>query len=253
MPKGATAPGGEAYEQFERRVKLGLFEDKGKLGNQGSQAHTSLLILDGGMPAVHKSYRQDEGMGTTDEVAYKLAQALGMDEVPMTMAISRNKSVQRFVNNSEEWYTYDNKGKLTEEQFDEVMLFDVLIGNTDRHGGNILIHEETGRVSLIDNSYSLANSYMSYISEDYNLGSMRDWVKGWVVSIVDPTTSILGDRSPVTSLTRAEWNDFSSKARSDEVRGIIIDGYGDVKGARVHAEMMERLDIFEDKYGRYIE
>jgi hypothetical protein len=253
MPKGEP----EVYkpeiimnvDTFEDMVENDRWVAEKLLNKQGSQANTYLARMGNGQAAIYKEYKQDEGMGKTDEICYKLAQTLGMDNVPVAISITRNESIQEFIDNATTWWDYPDKEMLTEEQFDEVMLFDVLIGNTDRNGGNLLIHKETGWVYLIDNSYTLANSYMSY--ERYELGTMRDWVKGWVVEIVDWTEGLIAGH-PMNSLTRAEWNDFSSKARSDEVRGIIIDGYGDVKGARVHAEMMERLDIFEDKYGRYI-
>ena len=62
-------------------IKLARYEDKGPLGNRGSQAHTRLLELDDGTLAVHKVYKYpgDETMGTNDAVAYELAQALGVE------------------------------------------------------------------------------------------------------------------------------------------------------------------------------
>ena len=54
------------------------------------------------------------------------------------------------------------------------------------------------------------------------------------------------------SLTFDKWKSFDSKARSDRVYDIIINKYGSIKGQVVHDSMIQRMDIFKDKFGEFI-
>lgn len=47
----------------------------------------------------------------------------------------------------------------TQRQLNQLQWFDALLGNKDRHGGNILVDRETGRVTGIDNDLSFAKGY----------------------------------------------------------------------------------------------
>jgi hypothetical protein len=47
----------------------------------------------------------------------------------------------------------------TQRQLNQLQWFDALIGNVDRHGGNILVDRETGRVTGIDNDQSFAGGF----------------------------------------------------------------------------------------------
>lgn len=237
LPKGF---GGEAYYHFAQRAEMGRYKDKGKLGDQGAQATTYLIELEGGMPAVKKNYKSiNKTMSTSDAASYEISQALGMDEVLMAVDMGGGESIQRFVNNSDLWFDYPYKTYLEEEQFDEAMLFDVLIGNTDRHGGNIMIHKKTGRITLIDNGFSLADSIM--------LRNNYADAEGWVKSIVRDYNNLVPG-NPIASLTESEWTSFVEKAQSEEMYNIVMDNYGGVIGQKVHNSMMLRLKIFDDIY-----
>lgn len=89
-----------------------------------------------------------------EEAAYKLSTYLGLNLVPMT--VQRTYKVQRTYNVSiQDWIAGESRPKEISRNLEtaSIALFDSLIFNRDRHGGNVL-WDERGRIHLIDNAFS---------------------------------------------------------------------------------------------------
>ena len=64
----------------------------------------------------------------------------------------------------------------TQQQLNQLQWFDVLIGNIDRHGSNILIDPETGNVTGIDNDLSFGDGL---VMRDRKGNLRDDVIDGW--------------------------------------------------------------------------
>ena len=121
---------------------------------------TEIIELENGKKAVFKPLR-GEVTGETSSIkgpfylkevaAYKVSKILGFDYVPSTTVkyIENNVgSAQEFVENAKRL----NLANLHPEIIEDCALFDQVIGNIDRHGGNAL--SKDGKPVLIDHGYS---------------------------------------------------------------------------------------------------
>lgn len=122
---------------------------------------------DGEDPRVHPAY---QGHQSTNEVAASVVdEAMGLDMVAKTeMAEIGGKkgSLQKWINDNAEkagdMVEWDEQGNKTVDRLagaegtSDMMYFDALIGNTDRHMGNYLVKDN--KIKLIDNGMSMADN-----------------------------------------------------------------------------------------------
>jgi hypothetical protein len=210
--------------------------------NQGAQADTSLVEFTGGLPVVHKVYHSHwANMGVNDAAAYEIAQMLDIDNVPMTVSHDDNESFQRFANNSVLVTQY---GRLRSDyhigQLETLTYFDVLIGNADRNGGNLMVHRDTGKLIFIDNSYTLKDSPLSPGLGGWSYESAAQRVAGHATWHTAAGVSM--------KFTYKKWSKFAEKARSPVIKMAVYQRYGVDEGDRIYTDMMGRLQAFEDNY-----
>ncbi len=255
-PKAATS-------SFAQQAKSGDYKGKGKKLAQGMQAKTRKVIMKDGTLAVEKVYIKEYeeagiDLALNDVVTYEIAQATGIDGVPEVVKTGDNKSIQEFVPGSDFWYEYygwKSGREKDPKKISDAVMYDVLIGNMDRFGGNgnLLVNMKTGQVSLIDNSFSLAGTppyitklgYDGFIKQKVsNAGRFFTVVSGGV------TTK---EWSPVGSISKSQWSTFVTKARSTKVKSIIMSNYGDTVGNQVYKDMMGRVDAFDKLYASKLE
>lgn len=161
---GGSAPGG-GHHTAAGVVALGrmsptspirsttpLGEDQ--LGQNGAY----LIEREDGSRGIFKP-TDEMGCGDPDAevLAYELSESLGWDFVPHTAIIEhegKEGSVQRWVEDSK---TYAKDGIISQniiyrEAGERMEVFDLLSGNDDRHGGNV-IQDKTGNTWAIDNGF----------------------------------------------------------------------------------------------------
>lgn len=146
----------------------------------------------GEYPGVHPAYR---GHQSVNEVAASVVdEAMGLDMVAKTEMVEiggKKGSLQRWVNDdasvAKELIEYDGEDIKDSSKLDsaegvsDMMYYDALIGNTDRHYGNWLVKD--GRVQLIDNGMSMADNLeygdpaLKYRSLEHQTGAKRGFQK----------------------------------------------------------------------------
>jgi hypothetical protein len=93
-------------------------------------------------------------MLTREVAAFKLAEALGFKFVPATYLCKDANgdffSLQKFVPNAQMWCSTndDVRAKLNANKLANIYLFDYLISNSDRHGGNFLVTKDNQPVCI---------------------------------------------------------------------------------------------------------
>lgn len=91
-----------------------------------------------------------------ESLAYEIAKMVGIDNlIPETYVRKDPKhgkgSIQKWINDAKIGYD----GEFKNEDLEKAAVFDWILGNTDRHGGNFL--EKDGNLFLIDNGLILSN------------------------------------------------------------------------------------------------
>lgn len=115
-----------------------------------------------------------------EELAYKIASALGSDLIPPTIAREINGQWGSF----QEWrYNYKNFAdtygsiSMSHEKKMEASVLDFVMGNTDRHDNNYMVSNDTGEVILIDNGLCFPENdryYRFQSTEYYQEGSFDE-------------------------------------------------------------------------------
>jgi len=91
-----------------------------------------------------------------ENLAYEIDNKLGIGMTPPTVMRDFGKgkgSAQMWVDDASGQFGWQGRGLSPEENF-KINLFDYIIGNTDRHGGNYLRVKANGNPVLIDHGYS---------------------------------------------------------------------------------------------------
>lgn len=148
---------------------------------------------EGEHPQVHPAYR---GHQSANEVAASVVdEAMGLGMVAKTEMVEidgRKGSLQRWVNDdaavAKSLIKFDEHDEIKDtsaldkaEGVSDMMHYDALIGNTDRHFGNWLVKD--GKVQLIDNGMSMADnmeygdSALRYRSMEHQSGAKRGFQK----------------------------------------------------------------------------
>ncbi len=117
----------------------------------------------------------DERMIQHERTAYLISLFLGFNFVPPTIIRSVDgepSSIQEFVENANTFNEVEDISyyNISDEEKIKMLVFDVLIENTDRHGGNFLI--KNNKIFAIDHAYAFqddgkggVNRYLIYFEE----------------------------------------------------------------------------------------
>lgn len=101
----------------------------------------------------------------------------GLTEDDIQMAFSnmyKQRGDQWFANSGTEINEIDLSNPETQKGLNQLQWFDALIGNTDRHSGNILVDPATGKVVGIDNDLAFGKGHKAFDYEEEQTG----WEKG---------------------------------------------------------------------------
>jgi hypothetical protein len=250
--KGKAKPKPKAATSFEQQAKSGEYKDKRML-SQGIQAHTKLIEMDDGTLAVEKVYFDLPGedyyykeLSLNDAVSYEIAEALGMDNVPDAVLISDDTSIQEFIGDSPTLAEFleDEPGVMdtvNPGELENMLYYDIMIGNSDRHLNNVLVNASTSKLIFIDNSMSLTVQ----LDEDLSRKEYERMVEYAYVKHRSP--------SIMPTITKSGWKSFYSKARNPKMRSIMTNAYGSDIGGAVHDAAMMRLDAFDKLYASELE
>jgi len=110
--------------------------------------------------------KERDGVNTTkadyrsDVETFRAAEMMGFNDlVPYTERVNNPETGEKCA--AMEWISGDikeihsSRGKFKNgsvDQFSQVAVLDTITGNRDRHGGNLLVDQKTGRIHAIDNS-----------------------------------------------------------------------------------------------------
>lgn len=96
-----------------------------------------------------------------ETIVYKIDTIVGLGLVPKTMVIDDtinniryNGSIQEWVKNAKDGYQIDKMTRKEREDYQRLLIFDFIIGNSDRHLGNILFTNDD-KIHAIDNNACL--------------------------------------------------------------------------------------------------
>ncbi len=109
-----------------------------------------------------------------EALAYDVAKQVGMEDlVPVTVVRTVDGevgSIQAFVEGAKA--ASKLRGRLgREEDRARIAVFDFIIGNSDRHEGNWMVHTKTNRVTLIDHGLAFQTDVQQYV-----LSRFIDWM-----------------------------------------------------------------------------
>ncbi|MBC8457219.1 MAG: hypothetical protein H8D67_04390 [Deltaproteobacteria bacterium] len=124
---------------------------------QGITESHRMVIEGNGEVIVKPGVEAEKGEDIQAEVAaYQLSEELGLGIVPATEKGSyedRPASVQSWVYNAD--IGYEREGQpIDRASARKVLIFDYIINNDDRHGGNFLEDKKTGKVIAIDHAFA---------------------------------------------------------------------------------------------------
>lgn len=109
----------------------------------------------------HYWMAQNPDTAMREAIAYQIDKIVGLGLVPKTMVIDDTIGNVRYDGSIQEWIKGAKDGyqieKFTNEErkdFERLKVFDFIIGNSDRHLGNVLFTED-GKLHAIDNNASL--------------------------------------------------------------------------------------------------
>ncbi len=233
---------------FAQQAKSGNYERKGDVAIQGMQAKTRKVEMGDGTLGIEKTYTSRIiGMADNDIATYEISKVVGIDNVPeIVKGHKDNVTIQEFIPNSVIWYDYKDRDKLNPTVLNDSVMYDILTGNLDRFGGNgnLLVNQHTGRISLIDNSFSLAATPKRTLDLGYD---------GFVKEKVSNAGYFIEGWSPVGNISKSQWSTFATKARSTKVKSIVMSNYGKTIGKQVYKDMMGRIDSFDKLYASELE
>jgi len=196
-------------------------------------------------PRVHLAYR---GRQSTNEVASSVIdEAMGLDMVAKTEMVEiggKKGSLQQWINddaelavNTVDWNadnTIKSRARLdAAEGVADMMYFDALTGNTDRHLGNYLVKD--GKIKLIDNGMSMGVNY-EYGDESLRFRTMEHagsarMMKGMTPKFKAALGKMLGNREAVDAKLKAagmhERNRDSFWKRAAYLQKAGMVGFGD--------------------------
>ena len=177
---------------IDNLIKIKSLEDSGISGLVGGmhEGETYIVQFKDGSQAIHKTMLMGDIIGEVG--AYETSKILNWDIVPETIQCNYGKgegSCQKWVENSSEPYDgLDDNATLIEEKhindLSKIFIMDMILGNYDRHSGNIII-DKNDKVWAIDNEMIGKLNNAEIHSE-----SLNEWAKNGEGSFV-PMISVL--------------------------------------------------------------
>ena len=165
-------------------------------------SNATLLVSVGGeegVDAVYKFTRGERelwdfepGLWKREIAAFELSRILGWDLVPPTVhrtdAPLGEGSVQQFMpaDFTQHYFTLRDAGQ-HDAELRRIAAFDVLLNNTDRKGGHVLVDED-GRIWGIDHGLCFSPAHhMRTVIWDFAGDPLPDTLKPAIESVTDPT------------------------------------------------------------------
>lgn len=219
MPEDQRPPGADALTI----LSSGTLEILGRMPWSSNGTYlTTVETADGSLQAIYKPGRAErplwdfpDGLWRREVAAYELAQALGWDLIPETVARRDGPlgegSLQRFVDaDFEQHYFTLLEDDGTHEQLRRMAVFDVLANNADRKGGHCLIDAD-GRIWGIDHGLCFHASFkLRTVIWDFAGDAIADDLLADVRRLVDA-----GGSGPLAALLdRAELDAVFARAKA---------------------------------------
>lgn len=148
-----------------------------ELMKKDSGIHSAIVLnydiktKNGNLKTIFKTDQYESGSSKKEKVGYELSELFGINLVPPTTITNRDKvgkqfglksegSEQTFVTGKQYCkYSPSERNKISKlKDFQKLALFDVVLGNEDRHAGNFLYDNKENKIFAIDNGFSLSNS-----------------------------------------------------------------------------------------------
>jgi len=178
--RGGSAPsGGKKFGSSSITGSKELDDDKSGINE------SVILEFADGSRGIFKSARdmKENGYGSAESeiLAYEFSESIGWDIVPETIEYTykgEGGSLQKWVPNSET--AMDRREFRPREWTPRFTIMDALLGNVDRHAGNVLYDEE-GKMWAIDNGGAFGFE---------RFGRQKDWF--WTGSIAAKTPENVG-------------------------------------------------------------
>jgi len=158
--QGGVESGGGDDSDLENKLTNNRFKisaDNNKFEHGAFESY--LVDIEGDGRAINKPplkgdpfpYKSKTELSENEVNAYELSKELGLDIVPPTV-MRQGASFQQWIEGCVTWNNKeDDYGYNTYEDLGTMTFLDVVNCNVDRHGGNIIVHKDTGRVYAIDN------------------------------------------------------------------------------------------------------
>jgi len=115
-------------------------------------------------------------------LAYKLSRLFGFNIVPPTVEVQVdgvNGSRQLWVNGTAGFYRFPESEKVMEQQI-KILFFDIVCGNTDRHGDNWVYNKDRKKIWAIDNGLCFPHKKMIWFNSQIAhtiIGSCKDEIR----------------------------------------------------------------------------
>lgn len=120
---------------------------------------------------------RDMPLAEREVIASRFGHELGFSEVPNTFMAEYNDRI----GSAQEWIEHASTGRGDfRDERARLGIFDAVIGNTDRHGGNALV-DENGHLHAIDHGYTLGKTVPKDVAADgWNIHGIRSWALGGI-------------------------------------------------------------------------
>lgn len=188
-----TVPVAKALD-VETVLTTGKIKSSDDLG--GGVNKTQLVVLDNGVKAVYKEeqtyerMRRDITSGMDKEreaAAWQVAKLVGMDDLVVPSVVRGNGSMSLFQQGQLAANMYGSGKYDGNNDLARAAVFDYVIGNTDRHGGNWLVNDN--KLRLIDHGLSFPERGQGDPTMKGNSSMVREASEKFYGQSVSPYTS----------------------------------------------------------------
>jgi 2'-5' RNA ligase len=207
------------------------FEDSSSSGDHANLAYRITIKDDGRACLKGVTYGGEYGMPQNEVFCYQAATLMGFDIVPPCVYRTDEKLGQC---SAQAWIENGILGAETDpieitddflESVSQLAIFDIVLGNRDRHAGNWMYDKDTGRVVGIDNGL---------VGLDVGRGQMSPKV----------AVNIAWDRA--TQVLRTGWYEYSDRKAPDHLNNIINPEH--VAQARKFVESPEFIALLQTHF-----
>jgi len=167
--KGVKGKRGGSAPSKVRRLGTSPISSVGRLSKDQKGANESIVVnFEDGSKAIFKpnDEKMEYGSASSEIMAYELSEELGWGIVPETVPYEfegESGSLQRWVSDAQTWKEMPDRDMwdqtLDAKEFAQMKVLDALVGNSDRHAGNVL-EDNAGKVWAIDNGGAFGQKWM---------------------------------------------------------------------------------------------